>query len=120
MKFIFATLHVKNLEESIRFYETVTGMKLARRFPAGPRTEIAFMADGPAEIELICSADAEPFLYGDCPSLGLSVENLDEALAHMKDLGVEIVRGPVQPNPGTRFFFIHDPDGVNLEIIEKK
>ena len=58
MKFIFATLHVKNLEESIRFYETVTGMKLARRFPAGPRTEIAFMADGPAEIELICSADA--------------------------------------------------------------
>ena len=62
----------------------------------------------------------EPFLYGECPSLGLSVENLDEALEYMKELGVEIVRGPVQPNPGTRFFFIHDPDGVNLEIIEKK
>ena len=31
MKFIFATLHVKNLEESIQFYENIVGMKLARR-----------------------------------------------------------------------------------------
>ena len=38
----------------------------------------------------------------------------------MKEQGVEIVSGPFQPNHNTRFFFIHDPDGVNLEIIEKK
>ena len=112
MKFIFATLHVKNLEESIQFYENIVGMKLARRFPGGPHTEIVFMADGPAEIELICNTEAEPVVYGECPSLGLSVEDLDQ--------GVEIVSGPFQPNPNTRFFFIHDPDGVNLEIIEKK
>ena len=120
MKFKFATLHVKNLEESIQFYENVVGMKLARRFPGGPHTEIAFMADGPAEIELICNTEAEPVVYGECPSLGLSVEDLDQAMEHMKKQGVEIVSGPFQPNPNTRFFFIHDPDGVNLEIIEKK
>ena len=84
MKFIFATLHVKNLEESIQFYENVVGMKLARRFPGGPHTEIAFMADGPAEIELICNTEAEPVVYGECPSLGLSVEDLDQAMEHMK------------------------------------
>lgn len=85
MKFIFATLHVKNLEESIQFYENVVGMKLARRFPGGPHTEIAFMADGPAEIELICNTEAEPVVYGECPSLGLSVEDLDQAMEHMKN-----------------------------------
>ena len=86
MKFIFATLHVKNLEESIQFYENVVGMKLARRFPGGPHTEIAFMADGPAEIELICNTEAEPVVYGECPSLGLSVEDLDQAMEHMETM----------------------------------
>ena len=50
----------------------------------------------------------------------IPVEDLDQAMEHMKEQGVEIVSGPFQPNPNTRFFFIHDPDGVNLEIIEKK
>ena len=60
MKFNFATIHVKDLETSIRFYEEVIGMKMVRRFPAGPNMEIAFMAGAPedepgsAEIELIC------------------------------------------------------------------
>ena len=126
MKFNFATIHVKDLETSIRFYEEVIGMKMVRRFPAGPNMEIAFMAGAPedepgsAEIELICDKGAEPAAYGEYPSLGLAVDNLDAALAHVQEKGVEIAAGPMQPNPNTRFFFIHDPDGVNLEIIEQK
>lgn len=120
MKFTFTTIHVKDLETSIRFYEEVVGMKVARRFPAGPNKEIAFMADGPAEIELICDQGAEVPVYGEYPSMGLSVDDLDKALEYVKSKGVEIAEGPIQPNPNTRFFFIHDPDGVNLEIIEQK
>ena len=120
MKFKFATIHVKELEESIRFYEDILGMKTARRFPAGPNMEIAFMADGPAEIELICDKGAEPPAYGEWPSLGIATEDLDRAMVDMKAKGVNIVSGIIQPNPNTRFFFIHDPDGVNLEIIEEK
>lgn len=122
MKFNFATIHVADLEASIRFYEEVIGLKVARRFPAGPNMEIAFMAEagGAAEIELICDKGAEPPIYGEWPSLGLAVSDLDQAMEQVKKQGVEIVAGPIQPNPGTRFFFIHDPDGVNLEIIEQK
>ena len=126
MKFNFATVHVKDLETSIRFYEEVIGMKMVRRFPAGPNREIAFMSGTPeeesesAEIELICDKGAAPQAYGEWPSLGLAVDDLDTALAHVKEKGVEIAAGPMQPNPGTRFFFIHDPDGVTLEIIEQK
>lgn len=120
MKFKFATIHVADLERSVRFYEEVLGMKTAKRFPAGPNMEIAFMADGPAEIELICDRGAEPPTYGEWPSLGIAVDDLDQAMEHMKVKGVEIISGPFQPNPSTRFFFIHDPDGVNLEIIEEK
>ena len=120
MKFKFATIHTADLERSVRFYEEVLGMKTARRFPAGPNMEIAFMADGPAEIELICDKGAEPPIYGEWPSLGIALYDLDQAMEDMKAKGVEIISGPFQPNPNTRFFFIHDPDGVNLEIIEEK
>lgn len=120
MKFTFATIHVSDLEQSIRFYEDVVDMKVARRFPAGPNMEIAFMDTGAAEIELICDKGAEPPVYGEWPSFGLSVDSLDQAMEGMKAKGIEIVGGPFQPNPHTRFFFIHDPDGVNLQIIEQK
>lgn len=119
MKFIFATIHVKNLENSIHFYEAVMGLKLQRRFPGGSQTEIAFLADGPAELELICDQGATPPMYQESPSLGFSVEDLDQAMENMKKQGVAIVKGPISPNPSTRFFFIQDPDGVSLEIIEQ-
>lgn len=120
MKFIFATIHVRNLEESIRFYEDVIGVKLMRRFPGGPETEIAFLADGPAELELICNKNEEMPKYGEYPSLGFKVDDLEQAMDAMKSKGIEIVSGPIQPNPTTRFFFIQDPDGLHLEIIEQK
>lgn len=119
MKFVFATIHVRNLEDSIRFYEEVIGLRLARRFPGGPHSEIAFMDGGAAEIELICDHSADSPACAESPSLGLSVDNLDLALERMRDLKVAITSGPFQPNPFTRFFFIKDPDGVSLEIIER-
>lgn len=129
MKFSFATIHVADLEVSIRFYEEVIGLKVARRFAAGPTKEIAFMAEtesrgsgesgGGAEIELIWDKGQKPRDYGEYPSLGLVVKDLDQAMERVKKQGVQITAGPIQPNPNTRFFFIHDPDGVNLEIIEQ-
>lgn len=120
MKFIFATIHVKNLEDSIHFYETIIGLKLMRRFPGGHGIEIAFLADGPAELELICDSTEEIPPYAKYPSLGFAVDDLDWAMEDMKAQGVEIVAGPIQPNPATRFFFIQDPDGLQLEMIEQK
>ncbi|MDF2677211.1 MAG: Glyoxalase/bleomycin resistance protein/dioxygenase, partial [Bacillota bacterium] len=53
MKFCWATLHVKNLEESIKFYEEVVGLEVSARFPAGPDMEIAFLGNGETKVELV-------------------------------------------------------------------
>lgn len=120
MQLIFATLHVGDLEASIQFYVQVMGMKPVRRFFGGPTLEIAFLADGPAQLELICdSADKKPS-YGEFPSLAFATDNLDRSLAEMRAHGIKIAGGPIQPNPDTRFFFIQDPDGQRLQIIEQK
>jgi len=39
------TLMVKNLEESIEFYETITELIISRRFKAEPG-EVAFLTNG--------------------------------------------------------------------------
>lgn len=120
MQFIFATVHVKDLEDSIRFYEQTVGLRLIRRFFGGPGIDIAFLADGPAELELICDKNAGCPVHGTDLSLGFLTEDLDQAMRDMEMQGVAIAAGPFQPNPSARFFFIEDPNGVRVQIIEQK
>jgi len=43
---------------------------------------------------------------------------LDEALALVKEKGINTESGPVQPSPHIKFFFIKDPDGMNIQLME--
>ncbi len=117
MKFCWSTLNVRNLEESIKFYEEIIGLKVARRFPAGPGTEIAFLGDGETQIEFICGGDREIHV-GDDISWGFEVESLDQTLSLAKEKGVAILGEPVQPNPHVRFAFIKDPNGMRVQLVE--
>ena len=36
MKFCWVTITVKNMEESLRFYQEIVGLTIDRRFQAGP------------------------------------------------------------------------------------
>lgn len=118
MKFSFATIQVKDLQESIAFYKDVIGLTIQRQFPAGPGTEIAFLADGPAEIELIYSQGSE-ISHSQDLSLGFAVDSLEQAMEDVKAKGVQIHSGPFSPNPKTKFFFVLDPNGVRVQIIQQ-
>ncbi|MFW6267358.1 MAG: VOC family protein, partial [Halanaerobium sp.] len=39
MSYLWTTIKVKNLEESIEFYQQIVGLKLQRKFEAGPERE---------------------------------------------------------------------------------
>ena len=45
------TFMVRNIEKSIEFYETMTGLKISRRFTAGS-AELAFLTNGSGETEI--------------------------------------------------------------------
>ncbi|SET97643.1 VOC family protein [Lacrimispora sphenoides] len=117
MKFCWSTLNVRNLEESIKFYEEIIGLRVNRRFPAGPGTEIAFLGDGETQIELICGGDRE-IQVGDDISWGFEVKSLDQTLSLAKEKGVILLGEPVQPNPHVRFAFIKDPNGMRVQLVE--
>ncbi len=120
MKFCWTTLTVKNMEESLKFYEEIIGLSVNQRFQAGPNMEIAFLGQGETKIELICNKDVREVNMGEHISLGFEVSNLDEMMALVKERGIAIHSGPFQPNPNTRFFFILDPNDLKIQLVESK
>ncbi|SHH99569.1 lactoylglutathione lyase [Sporobacter termitidis DSM 10068] len=117
MKFCWSTLRVKNLEESIKFYSDIVGLEVVNRFKGGPDTEIAFLGAGETKIELICSGSGDVSV-GDDISWGFEVESLDKSLALVREKGIKVEGGPVQPNPHVRFFFVKDPNGMKIQLVE--
>lgn len=118
MKFCWSTLKVKNLEESILFYKDIIGLEVANRFNGGPNTEIAFLGKGETQIELICEGDGIDTNVGNDISWGFATESLDKALELVKQKGIDVVSGPIQPNPHVKFFFIKDPNGMLIQLVE--
>ncbi len=119
MKFLWTTIDVNDLEESVRFYESVIGLPVAWRTEGGP-TRIAFMGEGQTKVELINHAGATAKGVGGGISIGFEVEDLDAKIAALADAGIPIHEGPFAPNPTIRFCYILDPNGVRIQFVEQR
>ncbi|HAE61239.1 MAG TPA: glyoxalase [Eubacteriaceae bacterium] len=119
MKFLWTTIKVKDLEKSIEFYSDVVGLKVNRRFKAGPNREIAFLGDGGTEVELIFDGDRESApSYTKDISMGFLVDDIDAKIDELKSKNIDIQSGPFNPNPNIKFFYIADPDGVMVQFAQ--
>ncbi|MDD4753129.1 MAG: VOC family protein [Desulfitobacteriaceae bacterium] len=118
MKLSWVTLYVKNLEESLKFYQKIVGLNLVEKFNAGPGVEIAFLGNGETKIELIYNEAIKEVNLGENISLGFEVDSLDKMMTFVKEKGINIHSGPFQPNPHIKFFFIMDPNGLKIQFAE--
>lgn len=116
MKFLWTTIHVKNLEESIAFYSDLLDLKVVRRFAAGPDVEIAFLGNGTDDetlVELLVNSKDSAVNFSEFISIGFAVDSLDAMRETLKSKGIP-VHG-VTP----RFFFIKDPNGLNVQFVQQ-
>lgn len=118
MKFCWASVSVKNLEESLKFYQEIVGLSVDRRFKSGPGREIAFLGDGETKLELICDEAVKEVTVGQDISLGFQVKSLEEKMEYVKARDIAIHSGPFQPNPHVKFFFVTDPNGLRIQFVE--
>ena len=119
MKFLWTTILVNNMDESLKFYEEIVGIKLVDRFPAGPGMEISFLGEGETKVELICNEKLKELDAGSRVTLGFKVESLEEKINFIKGKGTKIITGPIQPNPSIKYFIIKDPNGVKIQFAER-
>lgn len=117
MNCCWCTITADKLEESVAFYEEVIGLSVARRFSPSPDTEIAFLKDDRGfEVELLKNGrPTSDDLNG--ISLGFEVESLADTLALVKSKNISVFGGPTKV-PGCTFFFVKDPNGVSIQLIE--
>lgn len=118
MKFCWTTLKVKDMDESLSFYQEIVGLSIDRRFNAGPGVEIVFLGDGETKVELIYDENNKEVDFGQNISLGFVVNSVDEKMEFVQKNDIDIHSGPFQPNPNIKFFYIIDPNGLKIQFVE--
>lgn len=119
MNFCWSTLQVSDIKKSLKFYKDIIGLKEVRTFSPSEEMTIIFLKDdNNFNLELIENKkDNEEKVFKGI-TLAFRVDSLDESMKYMKNKNIEIVRGPIKVSESVKFFFIKDPDGLELQIVE--
>lgn len=118
MNFCWSTLQVADMEESLAFYQDTLGLPLQRRFLARPGVDIAFLGEGETKVELICDEANRNIHVGRDISWGFSTNSVEKTMEEFKAKGIKIQSGPFQPNEHMKFFYITDPNGLKIQLVE--
>ena len=121
MKFCWVTLTVDNFEESLSFYRDLLGLKVCSQFKGGEDVEIAMLGEpDQPKVEILCNRHVKIANRGTGITVGFEVESLDEAMKYVQSKNIPVLKGPFSPNPKTSFFFIKDPNGIEVQLVENK
>lgn len=124
-KAVHSMIRVLDEQKSLQFYDTAFGLKVAERIDFETFT-LVYLRNDQSEFELeltINKGRTEPYNLGDgYGHLAFIVDDLDAEHARLTEAGfeprkiVDFKNGEVSV---ARFFFIADPDGYQIEVIQK-
>ena len=114
-----------DVEQTIDFYVNILDFKVKSRHAMDrpPMKEIVYLELGDTVIELIAAENPAP--KSEEPwqvqyrGIALEVEDMDKAVDHLKNKGIEITIPPVDLGNSLRGE-IRDPDGLIIELREWK
>lgn len=124
-KTIHSMIRVLDEARSIAFYETAFGLNVVDRLDFSSFTLI-YMSNSESrfELELTVNKDrTEPYDLGDgYGHLAVSVDDLDGEHARFEAAGLnprKLVEFAPDGKLVGRFFFVADPDGYEIEVLER-
>jgi lactoylglutathione lyase len=121
MRYLHTMLRVKDLDQSVAFYELLGLKELRRKESEGGRFTLVFMApegQEDAQIELTYNWDGDEGLPSDSRHFGhlaYLVEDIYAKCQHLMDNGVTIHRPPRDGHMA----FVRSPDNVSIELLQK-
>lgn len=125
MRLLHTMLRVGNLDESLKFYCEVLGMKLLRQkdYPGGEFT-LAFVGYGDEAdhtvLELTYNWGTTAYNLGDAYGhIAIGVDDIYATCEAIKAQGGKVTREPGPMKHGsTVIAFVEDPDGYKVELIQ--
>ncbi|WP_105301740.1 MULTISPECIES: VOC family protein [Anaerococcus] len=126
MKFLHTMIRVKDLDKSYKFYTEELGFVESRRkeFP-DKKFDLVYLklpASPDYELELTYNYDQEEAYdlgngYG---HIAISNPDIKSFRKELSDKGYEVTELRGLSDNSDKYFFVTDPDGYKIEIIEKK
>jgi len=125
-KFTYDHIHLRspNPEATAAFYERMFGAEVIRTMQQGkPRID---MKIGGADVfiaPVLPDGKTNPppvTPYQGLDHFGLSVTGIDAIVAELKAKGAEFTLEPTDIRPGVRIAFLRGPEGVSIELLERK
>ncbi len=128
--FVHTSIRTSNMERSIDFYTRIMGLKLlSRREIAQNNAEIVFLQDPEgkgARLELTIFRNQKRFVQAEYEDrlfdhLAFEVKNMDQIISLLRKEKITITDEPFKLGPtGPLIAFVEDPDGILIELIERK
>lgn len=124
-KMIHSMIRVKDEAASLAFYKNAFGLEIVERLDF-ESFSLIYLANGESTFELELTVNKgreEPYDLGDgYGHLAISVTDVDAEHKRLTELGYE-PRELVDFAPAgeviARFFFIKDPDGYEIEVLQR-
>jgi lactoylglutathione lyase len=126
MRLLHTMLRVNDLDESLRFYTEILGMKLLRKkdYEAG-RFTLAFVGyddeDKATVLELTHNWDTKSYDLGNAYGhIALGTSDIKAQVEKIRASGGKVTREPGPMKHGTTVIaFVEDPNGYKIELIER-
>jgi predicted enzyme related to lactoylglutathione lyase len=116
LEIAFTCYPVTDMARARAFYEGLLGLQATMDHKTSEAHWVEYDI-GSATLALGIAPGMAPSRDG--ASVGLEVENFDEAIAEMKKAGVEFDFGPIE-TPVCHMAFVRDPDGNAVGIHKRK
>ncbi|MEE9588742.1 MAG: VOC family protein [Hyphomicrobiaceae bacterium] len=124
-KAIHTMVRVLDEHRSVDFYKKAFGLDVADRYDFDDFT-LVYMRNPETDFEVELTVNkgrTEPYDHGDAYGhLALAVDNLEVEHARFKELGLnprDIVAFERDGALMAKFFFVEDPDGYKIEVLQK-
>ena len=124
-KTIHSMVRVLDETRSVNFYKTALGVDVADRFEFDDFTLI-YLRNGKSDFEIELTVNKgrdQPYNLGDgYGHLAVVVDDLQSEHLRFKDAGLnprDIVEFKRDGALMAKFFFVEDPDGYKIEVLEK-
>jgi len=121
MKLAHTMIRVRDLHATLGFYRDFIGLEEIRRKAIGDEATLVWLADadGHYNIELTVNHGKTDYELGDqFGHLAFIADDLDEVIREVESRGWWYRKS--RPELASRYIFVRDPDGYDVEILERK